>query len=53
MAVRKGKIVALAASLPLAELAKPLVKVAIGLVEGLIQESYPGNELLAKQFYLN
>lgn len=45
--VGKGKLVALVV-LWLVELAKLLVKVAMGLVEGLLLESSPDKELYAK-----
>lgn len=39
--------------LSLPELAKPSVKMTMGSMKGLLPESYPDKELLAKQFYSN
>lgn len=49
----EAKTMAPVALLPLVELAKPLEKVAAGLVKGLILESCLDKEFLVKQFYLN
>lgn len=49
----KGKQVAAIALSLLAELARPLLKVNAGLVVGLIPESCPDKELLAKYFCSN
>lgn len=51
--VVKGKTVVPVSPLPLTELAKPPVKVAVGLVERLIPEFCLDRGLLANQFYLN
>lgn len=53
VAITKGKTVAMVVSLLLVELAKPPVKVATGLVKGLLPEFCPDNELLVKQFCSN
>lgn len=47
VAVKNGKLV-VPVPLPLVELTKPLVKVAMGLVERLFLESCPDKYLLAK-----
>lgn len=52
VAMGKRKLVALV-PLPLAELAKPLVKVTSGLIEGLFPKSCPDKEQLGKQFWSN
>lgn len=44
----RGKQVAMISPSPLAKLARPSVKVNSGLVVGLIPESCPERELLAK-----
>lgn len=46
--VGKRKMVVMVASSSLAELSKPPVKVAIGIVEGLLPDSFLDKKLLAK-----
>lgn len=53
VAVVNGKTASLVAPSLLVELAKLPVKVVKGLLEGLLSEFCPENELLAKQFCSN
>lgn len=53
VAIGKGKMVMIVGPLLLVELAKLLIKIAIGLVEWLLSESCLEKELLVKQFCSN